>query len=202
MAVWQVFKPFLTGSDRLLSRMISLNCLHEMVVIVQQLQLHNPGQSGIASQREGCFLPVASRFYKRAKAHPLETLGDGTAVPPQCLRGRLHIELLLAKAGEDGLVAGRLDREGRGGLADSRALLLMRKQSQVIFRNHMSFGQGDCLLETLLDLTNVAFPCLRFYDSQGLLGQSQPIPPELRSSVTNEPLRQKSEIVSPFPKRR
>ena len=43
----------------------------------------------------------------------------------------------------------------------------MRKQSQVIFRNHMSFGQGDCLLETLLDLTNVAFPCLRFYDSQG-----------------------------------
>lgn len=50
VAIWEVFKPPLTGSDRLLDRTISLNRLYEMVVIVQEFQFYSPGQNGIAGQ--------------------------------------------------------------------------------------------------------------------------------------------------------
>src|SRR5438128_9905976 len=86
----------------------SRNGSQEVLVVLGELQLHGAAQRRVAGQSQRGLAPIAAALDKRAEAEALEPLRHRAPVPPERPRRRLHVEPVLAKAGEDRCVAGSI----------------------------------------------------------------------------------------------
>src|SRR5690242_9100300 len=115
VAVGQVLEPTTAGGHRGVGRLEGGDRAQQVLVVLGQLRLHHAGQYGVTGQRLGRAGPVTGRIDERLEAHPLQPLRDRAAIPPEGPGGRLHVEAMLAQAGEHRRVAVRLDVRWRPG---------------------------------------------------------------------------------------
>ena len=108
MPIRKIFESSFAIEEGFVCRGEGLDHGHEVAVVVHELQFDGSQMAGIAGDGQCSFSLIAISLDQRLEAEALQSLSHGAAIPPQRLRRRLHVEVMLPQTVQHRCIAGQV----------------------------------------------------------------------------------------------